>query len=116
MMEFLRTDEFGTGDIRYNQVFAALVFVGAFIWLVYLRKRSRKAELEVDDEEVEPSEYSEIVEKMKKEEQETEQAVAEENTPNEEVPEKENLPEPEPAEEENRPEVKTEDEENQPEA
>lgn len=84
MMEFLRTDEFGTGNIRYNQVFAALVFVGAFIWLIYLTKRSQKAELEADTEEIEPSDYSEIVENMKKEEQDIEQVIAEE--PSEDKP------------------------------
>lgn len=100
MMEFLRTDEFGTGDIRYNQVFSALVFVGAFIWLIYLTKRSQKEELEADDEIIEPSEYSDIVEKMKKEE-----AATEENIPDGEVRENDNISEPEPAEEENQSEA-----------
>ncbi|NLP00124.1 MAG: prolipoprotein diacylglyceryl transferase [Clostridiaceae bacterium] len=109
MMEFLRTDEFGTGDIRYNQVFAALVFVGAFIWLIYLRKRSQKAALEAEDEVVEPSEYSEIVEKIKKEELEAEEAAAEENTPDDETSENENISDPEPAEEDNQPEAASEE-------
>lgn len=100
MMEFLRTDEFGTGDIRYNQVFSALVFVGAFIWLIYLTKRSQKEELEADDEIIEPSEYSDIVEKMKKEE-----AATEENIPDGEVRENDNISEPKPAEEENQSEA-----------
>lgn len=83
MMEFLRTDEFdvdlaGGGNIRYNQVFAVLVFVGAFAWLIYLTKRSQKAIFESDDGDAEPSEYSEIVEKMKKEEQDMEQVLTEE--------------------------------------
>ena len=39
LMEFLRTDEFGAGDIRYNQVFALLVFVGALFWFIYLNRR-----------------------------------------------------------------------------
>lgn len=78
MMEFLRTDEFGTGNIRYNQVFAVFVFVGAFIWLIYLTKRAQRAEFESDDEEIEPSEYSELIEKIKEEEQDVEQTIAEE--------------------------------------
>ena len=36
LLEFIRTDEFGTGNIRYNQVAAAAVFVLSFIWLIYL--------------------------------------------------------------------------------
>ncbi len=67
MMEFLRTDEFGVGNIRYNQVFAVLVFIGAFAWLVYLTKRARKAEIEAEDSGL--SAYSEVVEKLKAEEE-----------------------------------------------
>lgn len=78
MMEFLRTDKFdldlaGGGNVRYNQVFAALVFVGAFIWLINLTKKSQIDELESDNEDAEPSEYSEVIEQMKEEEQDTEQ-------------------------------------------
>lgn len=67
IMEFLRTDEFGTGNIRYNQVFSALVFIGAFIWLIYLTKRAHKAAAE-EEEATEPSAYAEVVEKLKAEE------------------------------------------------
>ena len=66
IMEFLRTDEFGTGNIRYNQVFSALV-LGAFIWLIYLTKRAHKAAAE-EEEATEPSAYAEVVEKLKAEE------------------------------------------------
>lgn len=108
MMEFLRTDEFGTGNIRYNQVFAALVFIGAFIWLIYLTKRSQKAELEADTEDIEPSEYSEIVEKMKREEQDVESTVAEEQPS-----EAEETEEAEAAEKEDIPEAQTSEEDSQ---
>lgn len=67
MLEFLRTDQFGTGNIRYNQVFAALVFIGSFIWLLYLTKRAKKEETEI--ETAEPSAYAEVLEKLKAEEE-----------------------------------------------
>lgn len=44
LLEFIRTDEFGTGNIRYNQVVAAAVFVLSFIWLIYLIIRSKRSE------------------------------------------------------------------------
>lgn len=99
IMEFLRTDEFGTGNIRYNQVFAVLVFIGAFIWLIYLTKRSQKAELEADTEDIEPSEYSEIVEKIKKEEQDAESAMAGEQPLEVVIEEKKDSPEAQTSEE-----------------
>ena len=104
LMEFLRTDDFGRGNIRYNQIFAVLVFAGAFLWFIYLTKRAEKAELQVNEGELEPSEYSEIVQEIKEEEVEleTQQATAEENTPGEEVSEDERISEPDPAEEENQ--------------
>jgi len=52
LMEFIRTDDFGTGNIRYNQVFAVLVFAGAFAWFVYLTKRDEKARLEANNAEL----------------------------------------------------------------
>ena len=64
LMEFLRTDEFGTGNIRYNQVFSVLVFAGAALWMVYLRKRAQKAETE-EEEAAEPSAYADVVERLK---------------------------------------------------
>jgi len=66
LLEFLRADEFGTGNIRYNQVFSAVVFIGALIWLMYLVKRSQMAE--TVEEEAEPSAYAEVLEKLKAEE------------------------------------------------
>ncbi|NLE25197.1 MAG: prolipoprotein diacylglyceryl transferase [Clostridiaceae bacterium] len=99
LMEFLRTDEFGTGDIRYNQVFAALVFVGAFIWLIYLTKRSQKVELEAETEDIGPSEYSEIVEKIKKEEQDAEADRVGEQSLDVEMDEKNDTPEAQTSEE-----------------
>jgi len=53
LMEFIRTDDFGTGNIRYNQVVAVLVFAGAFAWFVYLTKRDEKAKLEAGNAEIE---------------------------------------------------------------
>lgn len=79
MMEFIRTDEFGTGNIRYNQIFAFLVFIGAFIWLIYLTKRSNK--LEEEEEEVVPSAYAELVKEMKADEEKLEDIVEAEITP-----------------------------------
>jgi len=52
LMEFLRTDDFGTGNIRYNQVVAVLVFAAAFAWFVYLTKRDEKAKLEAGNAEI----------------------------------------------------------------
>ena len=81
-----------------------MVFAGAFLWFIYLTKRAEKAELQVNEGELEPSEYSEIVQEIKEEEVEleTQQATAEENTPGEEVSEDERISEPDPAEEENQ--------------
>jgi len=70
MMEFIRSDEFGTGSIRYNQVFAALVFVAALAWLVWLAKRP--ARLADEDEEVAPSAYASILEEIRSEEEKEE--------------------------------------------
>ena len=74
LTEFLRTDEFGVGNILYNQVVAALVFVGAFIWLLYLKKRAQ-SKIEAD-EVLAPSAYAEVLEEMEKEEEEKEANVA----------------------------------------
>jgi phosphatidylglycerol:prolipoprotein diacylglycerol transferase len=84
MMEFLRTDEFGTGDIRYNQIVAVLVFAGALIWFIYLKKRQSNAA--VDDEASEPSPYSKvlhILDEEEKHEAEKEADMAGENKPEE---------------------------------
>ena len=67
MMEFLRTDEFGVGAIRYNQVFAVAVFIGALIWLIYLNKRSLKQAQA--DEVIPPSPYAEVLQDMENEEE-----------------------------------------------
>ncbi|NMA66163.1 MAG: prolipoprotein diacylglyceryl transferase [Clostridiaceae bacterium] len=64
LMEFLRADVFGVGSIRYNQVFAALVFIAAFIWLIWLIKRPTKL-ADITEEEVSPSAYSNILEEIK---------------------------------------------------
>jgi phosphatidylglycerol:prolipoprotein diacylglycerol transferase len=69
LMEFLRTDEFGTGNIRYNQVFSVLVFIGAFVWMLSLTRRAREAKIEEEAAE-EPSAYAEVVEKLRAEETE----------------------------------------------
>lgn len=53
MLEFVRTDEFGSGNIRYNQIVAAIVFMAAFIWLIYLIKRSNRIALKENNENVE---------------------------------------------------------------
>lgn len=66
LLEFVRADEFGTGNIRYNQVFAALVFIGALLWLMYLVKRDKNKE--TVEESAEPSAYAEVLEKLKTEE------------------------------------------------
>lgn len=67
MMEFLRTDEFGVDGIRYNQVFAAAVFAGALLWLVYLIKHARQQAEEAL--ETAPSAYAEVLEELEKEEE-----------------------------------------------
>lgn len=67
-MEFLRTDEFGTGNIRYNQVISIIVFVGSLIWLVYLNNRAKNADEEVQ-EELEPSPYADIINKIREDEE-----------------------------------------------
>ncbi|MCX7774249.1 MAG: prolipoprotein diacylglyceryl transferase [Clostridia bacterium] len=67
MMEFLRTDAFGVGTIRYNQVFAAAVLVCAVIWLMILSRRSKKAIEE--EEELAPSPYASVIDKMEKDEE-----------------------------------------------
>lgn len=70
LMEFLRTDEFGVGAIRYNQVFAVLAFIGALIWFIYLKKRSIN---EVQADEVfEPSSYAEVLKEIEDEEEKSE--------------------------------------------
>lgn len=96
MMEFLRTDKFdvdveGIGNIRFNQVFSILVFVGAFIWLIYLTRRSQRIEFESDDEDLEPSEYSEIVEKIKKDEGYGEQTIEEGKPSEDKTAEEDNI-------------------------
>lgn len=68
MMEFLRTDEFGNGNVRYNQIFAALVFIGSFIWLGYLTKRSNK--LAEEGALASSDAYTESVEEIKEDEEE----------------------------------------------
>lgn len=67
IMEFVRVDVFGVGAIRYNQVFAALVFIAALVWLIILNKRSR-----IEEEEAEPagpSAYSEVLHKLDEDEE-----------------------------------------------
>lgn len=97
MMEFLRTDEFGAGNIRYNQVFAAAVFIGALIWLLYLRRHAENKA--VQEEVAGPSAYSEIIDELEKEEKKeaekeapevrtSEDEAAQDKAPEKEVPEK----------------------------
>lgn len=71
MMEFIRVDQFGTGSIRYNQVVAALIFIAAAVWLVWVVKRPVK--LADTDEEIAPSAYASILEEIRSEEQENTQ-------------------------------------------
>lgn len=61
MSEFLRVDDFQSGAIRYNQVFAAVVFTGAVIFLILARK---KAHAKIAPEPVGRSAYSDILEKL----------------------------------------------------
>lgn len=61
-MEFLRVDEFGNGNIRYNQVFAAAVFVAGLVWLIYLYRRAQKEDLV--EETLPPSPYAEVLETL----------------------------------------------------
>lgn len=70
LMEFIRVDEFGVGEIRYNQVFAALVFIGAIVWFVYLKKRSEKAEVDAN-EELAPSAYAGVLHEIAEEEKQS---------------------------------------------
>ncbi|NLU53745.1 MAG: prolipoprotein diacylglyceryl transferase [Clostridiaceae bacterium] len=67
-MEFFRVDDFGTGNIRYNQVFSVLVFIGALTWFIYLNKRHKKA-IEEAEEALEPSPYADIVNMIREEEE-----------------------------------------------
>lgn len=62
LLEFLRVDEFGTENVRYNQVFAALVFIGALIWIILLFRRSQKEE--PVDEVLAPSPYADVLESL----------------------------------------------------
>jgi phosphatidylglycerol:prolipoprotein diacylglycerol transferase len=68
-MEFLRTDEFGTGNIRYNQIVAFITFVGAAVWLMYLIRRS--ATRPGAQEETAPSAYSEVLKKLEEDDEDT---------------------------------------------
>ena len=67
--EFLRVDEFGVGNIRYNQVFAAAVFVSSLIWMITLIKKGQKEE--EGGEELSPSAYADVLETLNQEESET---------------------------------------------
>ncbi|MGI6085122.1 MAG: prolipoprotein diacylglyceryl transferase [Acetivibrionales bacterium] len=102
MMEFLRTDKFdvdvaGIGNIRYNQVFAVLVLIGAFAWLIYLTKRSREAQFELGGEDGEPIGDTDIIiqEKQDTDQIEAEEQVSYEKTEeeNKENSEADSLPE-----------------------
>ncbi len=70
MMEFIRVDEFGVGSIRYNQVVAAVIFVGALIWLLWLINNHKKADNQ-SDEDFAPSPYAEVLEDINKEDDNT---------------------------------------------
>ncbi len=75
LTEFLRTDAFGVGSIRYNQVFAAAVFVASLVWLIYLFRRSQKEDKV--DEPLAPSPYGAVLASLKEgdEASETEKKV-----------------------------------------
>ena len=67
MTEFLRVDDFQSGNnVRYNQAFAAVVFLGAFIFLIIAaaRQRARKRTPVYDT----PSAYADILKTLKDEE------------------------------------------------
>lgn len=67
MMEFLRVDDFQSGNnVRYNQAFAAVVFVGAAIFLIVAAARAKaKKGTPVYDT---PSSYADILKTLKDEE------------------------------------------------
>ncbi len=73
-LEFLRTDEFGVDGIRYNQVFAMLVFVGALVWFIYLRKRALRQE--ENAMETAPSAYAEVLEELEKEDEKVAESLS----------------------------------------
>lgn len=67
LTEFLRTDVFGVGSIRYNQVFAAAVFVAALVWLIFLFKRAQNEEK--PGEVLEPSAYAQVLESLQEDDE-----------------------------------------------
>lgn len=67
MTEFMRVDDFqSVNNVRYNQAFAAVIFLGAFIFLIIAatRQRARKRNPVYDT----PSAYADILNTMKDEE------------------------------------------------
>jgi len=71
LLEYLRVDDFQTSsNIRYNQVVAAVLFLGAFLFLVIsaARRRALKAAPVYDT----PSAYAEILKNMQEEERQAE--------------------------------------------
>jgi len=67
-LEFLRVDDFqSANNVRYNQVFAAVVFIGAAIFLIIAaaRAKARKAAPASDA----PGGYADILESLKEENQ-----------------------------------------------
>lgn len=110
--ECLRVDDFQTAnDVRYNQVFAALLVIGALLFLVIASRRAKRVELEAA--EGPRSAYADVLETLEKEEAEArvgdvEQAEAVDNaaeeaeivdtTPEEAQESEDNVPSEDPAE------------------
>ncbi len=97
LLEFLRTDVFGTGDIRYNQLVSVLVFAGALAFYVFCSKRSRAVVLEEEvlkqegDSSVEGygegsghSAYSDVLKELR-----GEQLIPDDDVPDNQNPEEE---------------------------
>lgn len=62
LIEFIRVDEFQAGSIRYNQLFAAVVFIGALIFMFMLNKKAKE---QVVVEENVRSAYADVLDNMK---------------------------------------------------
>ena len=67
MSEFLRVDDFQAGAVRYNQVFAAVVVIGAAVFLMISRKRAIAKEEPAPDAR---SSYSDVLEKLNESDEE----------------------------------------------
>lgn len=74
-LEFLRVDDFQSGNnVRYNQVFAAVLFVGAaiFLFIAAIRAKTRK-EIPAEGGQ---SAYAEVLNRLREEEKQQERIVS----------------------------------------